>query len=324
MTAKILSNAVVVVTLACAGKAHAEPSSECLNQLKVFEAERSQSQEASYRTLNASSSGIKPDNATRLSIGSRPELAVLLIHGFSASPWEAASVASELQARGYTTLSPLVTGFGGTPQLANVLAKQQSFTAWTTDTRAHFEALAACYPQVAVVGISMGASLALDLLETPSAAKISSISLVSPLIKYPGGWLTFLAGLGGLTRNTVPLADLYRFSKSRDLEVPMEFPNYYLSEMPLVALKQVGGLLDNVRDRYKKLNSPLPALIAYSEADKSVDWKYARAFHVDHFTNRTEIVLEKSRDVPHHLTVSHNGYDATPVARQISDFIQAQ
>lgn len=314
---------MAAMTFAFAGAVQADPSAECLSLLSKFVSERSQAQETSYRSLTGAAAGVRPDNASRLSIGSRPDLAVLLIHGFSASPWEAATIASELQTRGYTTLSPLVTGFGGTPQLANELAKRQGYAAWTSDTRAHFEALAACYSRVAVVGISMGASLGLDLLEAPSAAKISSISFISPLIKYPGGWMSFLAGLGGLTRDSVPLADLYRFSKSRDLEVPMEFPDYYLSEMPLVALKQVGGLLDDVRDRYKKLSSPVPALLAYSEADRSVDWKYARDFHQDHFQDRTAIVLEKARDVPHHITVSHDGYDATPVARQISDFIEA-
>lgn len=311
----------ILLLMSCS--AWAEPPTGCLQKLSEFEAQHSKETVQLYRTIDPQAA-IGAGNDTQLSFGAREDRAVLIVHGFSASPWEVASVAEAAKVRGLTTLSPLVRGFGATAQIANAVAQNGGFKVWSDDLRSHFEALAACYPRVDVVGISMGGALGLDLLESPASAKISTLTFLSPLFKLPEAWLSLIERLGHMSRDTVDLKDLYAFSHSKDLAIPMAHPEHFLQAMPLTALRELSEGVDGVRSRFESLNSQIPALLAISESDRTVDWEYARVFQQNHFVARQEILFTKDRAVPHQISVSHEAYDSTELAGQVADFIQSK
>jgi carboxylesterase len=82
--------------------------------------------------------------------------AVLLVHGWTTTPYELRRLGKYLHSKGYTVSAPLLTGHGTTPSdLENV-----KWEAWSADVeKAYFE-LKEKHEKVYVAGTSLGASLA--------------------------------------------------------------------------------------------------------------------------------------------------------------------
>jgi carboxylesterase len=90
----------------------------------------------------------------------RARHAVLLIHGYSASPGTFDTVVAELERRGIPYYAPRLTGFGQ-DDLA-LLAHTRAHD-WRRDVQEAYDLLAAWADEVSVVGMSFGALLALEL-----------------------------------------------------------------------------------------------------------------------------------------------------------------
>ncbi len=87
----------------------------------------------------------------------RPGPAVLLLHGFSASPGQFEALMPALERAGIAYYAPLLTGFGTDDyRLLKVVRPAD----WLRDAAAAYEVLAALYERVSVVGHSMGGVLA--------------------------------------------------------------------------------------------------------------------------------------------------------------------
>ncbi|MCX6761779.1 MAG: alpha/beta fold hydrolase [Candidatus Moranbacteria bacterium] len=112
--------------------------------------------------------------------------AVLLVHGWTTTPYELRRLGKYLHAKGYTVSAPLLTGHGTVPaDLENV-----SWEAWNKDVeRAYFE-LKEKHKKIYVVGTSLGASLASIL--AGSNSEISGLVLMAMPYRLQSEKLLFL------------------------------------------------------------------------------------------------------------------------------------
>jgi carboxylesterase len=122
--------------------------------------------------------------------------ACLLLHGFTASPFEMRYLGAKLNEAGYTVFAPRLPGHGTSVKDLD----QTGWVDWHREAAASFESLAAVYPKVFVVGMSAGGTIALFLLsEGYNAAGAAVLSVPirfhSPLVRYCVALVSFLPGL---------------------------------------------------------------------------------------------------------------------------------
>ena len=105
--------------------------------------------------------------------------AALLLHGFGDTPQTVAAIATALRDRGWTVRAPLLPGHGRSLEaFASSRASQWSAAVAT----AHGELLRA-HPRVAIVGLSLGAALAVPLA---ARATPTALVLLAPFVAMPG------------------------------------------------------------------------------------------------------------------------------------------
>jgi carboxylesterase len=103
----------------------------------------------------------------------------LLLHGFSGNPSAMRPLAERLAAHGLSVEAPALPGHGTAVEELVPLR----WAGWLAAARTAFEALAARCDRVAVVGHSMGGSLACVLAETRT--DVAGIAVVNPLVEPP-------------------------------------------------------------------------------------------------------------------------------------------
>lgn len=121
-------------------------------------------------------------------------VSVLLLHGFTGSPWELRELGESLAARGLHVTCPRLPGHGQTPEAMLYAGAPE----WLAAAEAALESLAAART-VAVAGLSMGGLLGL-LLASRFRARVRALVLMAPALR--------LQGYGPLALNTLRRADL--------------------------------------------------------------------------------------------------------------------
>ncbi len=101
----------------------------------------------------------------------------LLVHGFCGSPFSMRGTATRLAARGFTVEAPLLPGHGTAVEDLVPLR----WADWSSAVDEAYERLRARCPRVAVVGHSMGGTLACWLAECH--ADVPGIAVVNPLVE---------------------------------------------------------------------------------------------------------------------------------------------
>jgi carboxylesterase len=105
--------------------------------------------------------------------------AALLLHGFGDTPQTLEHLAASIHAQGWTVRAPLLPGHGRT---LDAFAASRAMD-WIEFARAELESLRARYAAVAIVGLSMGGSLATILAaETPD---VRALVLLAPYLSMP-------------------------------------------------------------------------------------------------------------------------------------------
>lgn len=104
---------------------------------------------------------------------------VLLLHGFTGSPFSMRRTAERLAARGFSVEAPLLPGHG--TAVEDLLAC--GWDDWSAAADAALEDLAGHCSAVAVVGHSMGGTLACWLAERHGS--IVGLAIVNPLVRPP-------------------------------------------------------------------------------------------------------------------------------------------
>ena len=172
--------------------------------------------------------------------------AVLLVHGFSASPWELRELGEDLTARGFRVLGVRLPGHGTTPEdLAH-----RDWEEWRAAVERGWGLLASASGRVYGVGMSTGALL---LLELALRRDLAGLVLLSPFLRlrHP------LAAAAGLLRH------LYPFQRR---PVAKEAEPFYYARRPLRGVQQIHRLIRALRPRLGRLTVPVLVIGAAQDA----------------------------------------------------------
>jgi carboxylesterase len=198
--------------------------------------------------------------------------AVLLLHGFTGSPWEVRPLGESLADRGFFVHAPRLPGHGTTPEA-------MLWVTWRDWLRAAEDGFArlSAFPRVCVAGLSMGALLGLLLAER-HGARVSRLVLMAPVMKVRQRGGRVLSAMGPLVAEG--LTSRWIQKKTTDLEddeararAPV-LPRYPVAR--LFDLFELQRLAQRAASRVTS-----PTLIAAAVNDHVVDFGSIEALHRD-------------------------------------------
>ncbi len=184
------------------------------------------------------------------------EPACLLIHGLTSTPWEVRPLGIALRDAGIHAESLWLPGHGTQIEdLAKVCWRE-----WVAAVTARYDAMAVRHEHVAVLGTSLGGSLALWLAATRPVASVVSL----------GGAIR----LNGMARLARFASYLRPFQKKRtqgssifDPEARRLHPSY--TSMSLRSVGEMYMLSERLRERLDRIVAPL--LILHARQDSVID-----------------------------------------------------
>ena len=229
---------------------------------------------------------------------SRAAAAVLLVHGFSATPWEMRPLADDLAARGFASLAIRLPGHGTTPE--DLAARR--WEEWLAAVVRGYDLLAGQHPRVYAAGLSTGALLVLALADERHPA---GLVLLSPYLRLRhrlapfAGWLRFLYPY---QRRTLTGAE----------------SRYYYARRPVAGVHQINRLLRALRPRLATIRSPVLAILG--EGDQTIDIDSGRVL-VELLGSKVRVYERLGPEAPHVLTAAENPHRGT-VFNLIGKFLQ--
>lgn len=176
--------------------------------------------------------------------------AILLIHGFTATPWEVKKLGTFLADHGFTVYAPLLRGHGTTPEDLKGL----SWKDWYGSTRYGYELLANLVDEVNVVGFSMGGLLSIVLSSNYPVNTLTTINtpmLIKDKRIYFAGFLKYFM----------------EYAVNPNIQEQDEF--YYYKKRPVSAIAELNSLVNEAKLHLYKINSPV--LVIQAKNDPTVD-----------------------------------------------------
>ena len=174
--------------------------------------------------------------------------ALLLVHGFGASPYEMRPLGDLLCARGYLTLGTRLAGHGTHPEDLRFCRWQE----WLNSVEHSYASLQEAGLPISLIGQSTGALLALSLAQQ---REVERLVLLSPFLRlrHP------LAKLAGLIKYLIPY-------QQRQLPHPEHL--HYYARRPLAGIEQIGRLRNQVEPALSQIK--VPTLVIAAEGDQTV------------------------------------------------------
>ncbi len=285
--------------------------STCLGEMQAIVQKESRTLEAQYSLDDPQSGKVREFNESRVHIGQNGRAAIIL-HGYAASPFEVNAISEVFQELGYTTLQPLIHGFGSSVGLANSSNSKQ----WKESVVAAIQAVGHCVKSLSLVGFSLGGTLISDLvlndpnmspegiykLPNGGSVQIEKIVLASPFFQLGIHIPPFIVEILQTLIPSLDAKSMYRNTKIADLEAISRFPQFYNSIMPLTTARNVLKYGDDILDHTKGV-SKIPVLLAYSDSDITISKEQASKFVSDHFEKSETFVIAKEFKVPHQFLI---------------------
>ncbi len=205
---------------------------------------------------------------------------ILLLHGFTGSPWEMRETAQRLYEKEYTVSVPLLCGHGTRVQDL----QKCEWKDWFEDAKNSLFELRKTCKKVFVIGLSTGASLALHLA---AHYQLEGVVALSPAL--------FLKEK--ITRLLPYVPPIIRYRKKRngpdisDLKARQEAVAY--DKTPIKAAKEILKFYKHLKMDLPEIYAPV--LIVQSVQDHVVDYKGARWIY-EHISSKEKkfLKLEKS------------------------------
>ena len=232
------------------------------------------------------------------------ENVVLLLHGLAGSSLEVARLAQMLQQSGLSVVTPDIPGFAyGTPE--------SDWQSWVKVVREHVLSLKSQYTTVSVVGVSMGATLA---MEVATHEDINALVLLSVALGYDGWavpWYRFLLPVA----RYIPFHQRYRHTEGepygiKNPEIRAMIKKVMLDKrqsevggesISLDQLLQGDALIKHVYSRADLLSDPL--LIMHPIEDEAVHPRHAQYVY-DHASSSDKELIYLG-DCYHMITVDN-------------------
>jgi carboxylesterase len=190
---------------------------------------------------------------------------VLLIHGFTGTPFEMRHLGRRLHERGMTVRCPLLPGHGGS---AAALARTTYHDWYGAVERAYFELRERC-ERVAVAGLSMGGLLALHLCRHWQPELVALAALATPL------WLHPMPARAVRLAKRLPvlpaaLPGIPKLAGADCRDAQMRRANPSIGSLPLAGVLQLVELMDVVRRELPRIETP--ALIMHGRHDHTAPY----------------------------------------------------
>ena len=222
---------------------------------------------------------------------------LLLVHGFSASPWEVRQTALELAAGGWEAVAIRLPGHGTRSE--DLAARR--LEEWEAAVLAGYELLAPAGPPVGL-GVSTGALL---LAQLATQRPLAGLILLSPFLR--------------LRHRLAPWAGLLRFFQPyREVEVAPQLQRYYYRRRPLAAIHQLNRLLRRLPTLLPQIAAPV--LIVNGQGDQTIDLSSAQELAAAIGSGNCTVRL-LGPEVPHVLTTAENPR-RQEVLQLIREFLQ--
>jgi len=209
--------------------------------------------------------------------------AVLLVHGFTATPWEMRPLADFLADRGIASLAVRLPGHGTSPE---DLAGRQ-WEEWLGAVLDGYQLLNKDFQSIHGMGVSTGCLL---LLTMARVTPLNGLVLFSPYLRV----LHKLAPYAGWLRWIRPY-----HVKSTDEELDV----HYYNRRPLAGIHQINRLLKTVRSQLPQIVCPVLAF--NGEGDQTVDIDSGRRL-MNLLGSAVKIHEQYGPEVPHVLTREEN------------------
>ena len=219
--------------------------------------------------------------------GSEPGPAVLLVHGFTASPREMRRLAEFLHNTGMTCLAIRLPGHATS---AGDLAKRK-WEEWLECALAGYDLLAEKHSHVYAVGMSTGC---LILLTLAMKKNVAGLILCSPYLKIRHR----LAGHAWWLRYIRPF---YPAAQSTTEN------NGYYNMRPVAGVHQINRLIRSLKNDLGKITAP--ALVMNAEGDVTVDITSGRRLY-ERLGSKPKVYLRLGPEAPHVLIDEGNPYYA--------------
>lgn len=209
--------------------------------------------------------------------------AIILVHGFGATPRSIFPVAEALYRERYTVAGVRLPGHGTTPEDL----KPRKATEWVEATRTAYDALAADGLKISGGGLSTGALVALTLA---SQRPLHKLLLFSPFLQLRH----HLAPFAGFLSFFVP------YQKS---VVSKDEKDFYYRRRPLKAIGQINRLLRKMPRILPQIKAP--TLVLTSTGDATIAPGTALKLY-KRLGTPDKILHTYGNNVPHVLTTKEN------------------
>lgn len=191
----------------------------------------------------------------------------LLVHGFTASPWEMRPLGEALAEAGFLVLCVLLPGHGTT--VADLAGRR--YEEWLATVQEGYGQLAEKGLPVFGVGMSTGALL---LLALAAREKFTGLALLSPFLR--------------LRHRLAPLVGLLRHIKSHQRRrLPEHLTPYFYDRRPLNGIHQIRRLIRRIEPALESVTAPTLVLTALG--DRTVDAASAHRLYERLGSSRKEL-----------------------------------
>ena len=187
-----------------------------------------------------------------------------LIHGFTGSTYELQGLADFLANRGFRVRAKLLAGHGTTIEECNLVRAHE----WLEETEFHLTEFMLECRTTFLVGLSMGAGLALHLARI---FPVAGVVAMSPLLLLDSWKMRWLVPLLAPFIKAVPKARIYG-QPDREQQPYCGYPGY-----PLRGLRELVKLNKYIRSRLQEVAAP--TLVMHSRADRTAPFENATYVH---------------------------------------------
>ncbi len=230
------------------------------------------------------------------------KIGVLLIHGFTASPFEMEELTEFLNKKGYSVYNARVVGHGSKSEYLDKL----SYRDWYDSLKYGYFILKNSCDKVYVIGQSMGGLLALNVAYYND---VDGVILLAPALKILDGSFDF-----------VPLVQYFIDSIDKEYSDTSNLKEYYYDKRSVKGMVHLRYLISYTWDNKNLLNKHV--VILHSKYDDVVDYEGSVKFFNELTIKDKEFVSIDDPKVKHILSSSLNP-KKDEIYKKIEEWLEA-